>query len=448
MIFEAIGKAGVRALVSRGWGGSGRDDVPDTVFMLGNVPHNWLFSRVSACVIHGGAVSTASALKLGRQTMIVPFFGDQHFWGSMAGSSGAGPKPVPYRELTSDILADGIKYLLTDEAKEVAGKIAKSIEMDSNGAENAVKSFQKHLKMFDPFSLRCSLLRTPTPISTSSWSHNALTGMMIPPACLNCCTVHAEESGIQTYMLVVSANKVNTLSGMSHLHWLVEAIEDMIRDQERDFGDACAADDVLTAREYLGSSSEYLGDLRRTILSKGLGLITRQYLLARKAMPTRKNPFPASLGSCGEDCSVPVELGAPCCNMIYSKIGSGTPFTKWDVHPRWHIRASPSRDPYRRILHPKIAITLRGRPKNTPQAVPARLAVGTGDQSCTQPRRSAISRASQTIPRKRRRSTTRQNEPTLAGPALEVGRPASGEVELQSQRQTRSQSAIRSTLSV
>jgi UDP:flavonoid glycosyltransferase YjiC (YdhE family) len=159
MIFEAIGKAGVRALVSRGWSGFGRDDVPDTVFMLGNVPHDWLFPRVSACVIHGGAGTTASALKLGRPTMIVPFFGDQHFWGSMVGSSGAGPKPVPYRELTSDIFADGIKYLLTDEAKEAAGKIARSIEMDGNGAENAIRSFQKHLKMFGPFSLRCSLLR-------------------------------------------------------------------------------------------------------------------------------------------------------------------------------------------------------------------------------------------------------------------------------------------------
>ncbi len=232
------------------------------------------------------------------------------------------------------------------------------------------------------------------------------------------------------------------LNGRSHLHRLVEAIEDMIKDQERDFADACAADDVLTAREYLGSSSEYLGDLRTTISSKGLGLITKQYLLARKAMPTGKNPFPASLGSCGEDCSVPVELGVPCCHIVYSKIVSGTRFTKWDVHPRWHIRASASRDPYRRILDPRIAIALRGRPKNTPQAVPARLAVGTGDQSCLQPRRSAISRASQSIPRKRRRSTKRQNEPTLAGSALEAGRRASGEVELQSRRQTRSQSTI------
>ncbi|UNI21427.1 hypothetical protein JDV02_007419 [Purpureocillium takamizusanense] len=159
MIFDAIEKAGVRALVSRGWGGFGRDDVPDNVFMLGNVPHDWLFPQVKACVIHGGAGTTAIALKCGLPTMIVPFFGDQHFWGNMVGSSGVGPAPVPYRELTSDKLADGMKYLLTDEAKEAAGRIADDIEKDGDGAEKAVLSFQKHLRQYGPTSLRCSLLK-------------------------------------------------------------------------------------------------------------------------------------------------------------------------------------------------------------------------------------------------------------------------------------------------
>lgn len=124
------------------------------------------------------------------------------------------------------------------------------------------------------------------------------------------------------------------LNGMSHLCRLVEAMQDMIRDQEWDFTHASAENEVLTAREYLSLSSEYLGELRTLISSKGLGLITKQYRLARKAIPTGKNPFPDSLGDCSEDCSVSTELGIPCCHKIYSKIGSTTPFTKWDVHPR------------------------------------------------------------------------------------------------------------------
>jgi hypothetical protein len=40
--------------------------------------------------------------------MIVPFFGDQQFWGSMIGEAGAGAKPVPYKSLTAEKLAEGI----------------------------------------------------------------------------------------------------------------------------------------------------------------------------------------------------------------------------------------------------------------------------------------------------------------------------------------------------
>lgn len=62
LIFEAVKKAGVRALVSKGWGGFGGDelDIPDYIFMLGNIPHDYLFKHVSAVVHHGGAGTTAA----------------------------------------------------------------------------------------------------------------------------------------------------------------------------------------------------------------------------------------------------------------------------------------------------------------------------------------------------------------------------------------------------
>ncbi|KAL7754553.1 hypothetical protein ACKLNR_014603 [Fusarium oxysporum f. sp. zingiberi] len=158
----------------------------------------------------------------------------------------------------------------------------------------------------------------------------------------------ASNNNIKSYLL----------NGMSHLYRLVEAMQDMIKDQERDFSDACAADEVLTAREYMGSGSEYLGDLRAAISSKGLGLINKQYRLARKAMPT-----------------VSVELGIPCCHKVYSKLGSAASFTRWEVHPRWRLRESSAQDPYRLILDPKIATALRGRPRNIAQVVPVRLTI-------------------------------------------------------------------------
>ncbi|KAI2617246.1 glycosyltransferase family 1 protein [Hypomontagnella submonticulosa] len=158
MIFEAVSMAGVRALVSKGWGGLGQDNVPDNIYMLDNIPHDWLFPKVRACVIHGGAGTTAIALKCGKPTMIVPFFGDQHFWGSMVGNAGAGPPPVPYKKLSTETLADGIKYCMTDEALEAAQKIARDIEREGDGAKNAVRAFHQNLPLSGDNSMRCSIL--------------------------------------------------------------------------------------------------------------------------------------------------------------------------------------------------------------------------------------------------------------------------------------------------
>ncbi|KAH8889273.1 UDP-Glycosyltransferase/glycogen phosphorylase [Thozetella sp. PMI_491] len=160
MIFEAVKLSGVRALVSKGWGGLGGDslDVPENIFLLDNTPHDWLFPRVKACVIHGGAGTTAIALKCGKPTFIVPFFGDQHFWGNMVGSARAGPEPVPYKQLTADKLAEGIRYCLTDVATKAAKQIAQNIEQEGDGAENACRSFQGHLVLTGRNSLRCSIL--------------------------------------------------------------------------------------------------------------------------------------------------------------------------------------------------------------------------------------------------------------------------------------------------
>lgn len=45
----------------RGWGGLGEGfDVPDTVLLLDNVPHDWLLPHCCAVVHHGGAGTTAA----------------------------------------------------------------------------------------------------------------------------------------------------------------------------------------------------------------------------------------------------------------------------------------------------------------------------------------------------------------------------------------------------
>ncbi|KAF3006794.1 hypothetical protein E8E13_010331 [Curvularia kusanoi] len=160
MIFEAVKIAGVRALVSKGWGGFGSNsDCPDNIFMLENTPHDWLFPRCKAVVHHGGAGTCAIGLKLAKPTMIVPFFGDQPFWGAMVSKAKAGAHEcIPYKDLTAERLAEGIKECLTEEAQKNVQKIADSIEAEGDGALNAVRSFHRSLPLRGEASMRCDFL--------------------------------------------------------------------------------------------------------------------------------------------------------------------------------------------------------------------------------------------------------------------------------------------------
>lgn len=154
-IFDAVAASGVRALVSKGWGGIGADSVgiPDGVYMLGNVPHDWLFKHVSAVCHHGGAGTTAAGINAGKPTIVVPFFGDQPFWGAMVARAGAGPDPIPYKKLTAEALAEALEFVSRPETQDRAKELGAKIR-EEQGADIGGQSFHNHL---DLKNIRCSL---------------------------------------------------------------------------------------------------------------------------------------------------------------------------------------------------------------------------------------------------------------------------------------------------
>lgn len=114
VVLKALEKTGQRAVLASGWGGLKTSRLPESVFMLDQAPHDWLFPRMSAVIHHGGAGTTAAGLRAGKPSLIVPFIADQPFWGNVIHQAGCGPKPIPQGKLTVDGLAAAIDMMMTD----------------------------------------------------------------------------------------------------------------------------------------------------------------------------------------------------------------------------------------------------------------------------------------------------------------------------------------------
>ncbi|OQV02975.1 hypothetical protein CLAIMM_08082 [Cladophialophora immunda] len=154
IIFDAIAEAGVRALVSVGWAGLGSGEVPENVHIISDIPHTWLFDQVCAVVHHGGAGTTAAGLLAGKPTVIVPFFGDQFFWGKIVAQAGAGPLPVPHKSLTAKRLATAITQALLPSTLATAQRLRERMRHE-RGSETGAEIFQAKLPAA---KLRCSIL--------------------------------------------------------------------------------------------------------------------------------------------------------------------------------------------------------------------------------------------------------------------------------------------------
>jgi hypothetical protein len=160
LILSAIKRCGVRAIISHGWAKLGSDirpdEIPETVLFIDDTPHPWLFPQCSAVIHHGGAGTTACGLEMGRPTVVVPFFGDQWFWGDMVARRGAGPKPIPFKQLTLDRLSEAIEFALRPECREVSQEIADSMKRE-NGCEAGAAFFHAALKLDHNHGNRCAV---------------------------------------------------------------------------------------------------------------------------------------------------------------------------------------------------------------------------------------------------------------------------------------------------
>jgi UDP:flavonoid glycosyltransferase YjiC (YdhE family) len=114
LVLEALAPAKQRAVILSGWGGLETADLPAHAIAVDSVPFSWLFPRCAAVVHHGGAGTTAAGLRAGVPSVVIPFFGDQPFWGRHVAELGVGPAPIPRRKLTAERLARTIEIAVGD----------------------------------------------------------------------------------------------------------------------------------------------------------------------------------------------------------------------------------------------------------------------------------------------------------------------------------------------
>lgn len=144
MVDEALTLSNERAIVYLSYNKNGHYADTERIFYTDSVPHEWLFPRVRATVIHGGAGTCAASLRAGRPTIVIPFMGDQTFWGERVHQIGTGPKPVLFKDLNAAKLAGLIQEAVTSvsiiENSRRTGEVLRS-ENGGKAAAEMIHSF-------------------------------------------------------------------------------------------------------------------------------------------------------------------------------------------------------------------------------------------------------------------------------------------------------------------
>ena len=143
VVLDALRRSGQRGVIATGWGGLSQLDLPDEVFVVESVPHDWLFPKMAAIVHHGGAGTTGAGLRAGVPSIVVPFAGDQPFWARRVKALGVGPDPIPRKHLTADRLAHAMCVAVKHEpVRKRAAVLGQRIRAE-DGVGNAVKVFNQ-----------------------------------------------------------------------------------------------------------------------------------------------------------------------------------------------------------------------------------------------------------------------------------------------------------------
>jgi UDP:flavonoid glycosyltransferase YjiC (YdhE family) len=137
--------AGRRVVFSPGWSDIDRSALPDNFFVARDVPHEWLFPRVSAAIHHGGAGTTHTAARAGVPQVILPFGGDQFFWAARMAERGAAAKTSGKAARSAAVIARMIAFAELDSTRLRARKLGEAMARE-DGVQRAALELEALLE--------------------------------------------------------------------------------------------------------------------------------------------------------------------------------------------------------------------------------------------------------------------------------------------------------------
>jgi sterol 3beta-glucosyltransferase len=142
-VSEAVADLDRPVVIQAGWAALGAGSLPANVHVAGFVPHAWLFQRAACVLHHGGAGTTAAALRAGVPQAIVWHLGDQPVWGHKVAELGVGPRGISHRALDARWLRGAIDHMLSDtEMRSRAARMGAEIRAE-HGVAVAVRAIEQ-----------------------------------------------------------------------------------------------------------------------------------------------------------------------------------------------------------------------------------------------------------------------------------------------------------------
>lgn len=138
MIDQATRRLGVRGLISSGWGRLEAERLGPHLHSVGTLNHSSVLPRCQAAVHHGGAGTTAAAVRAGIPSVVCSVFADQPFWGSRLERLGTGTH-LPFATLDVNRLTTALRQVLHPDAKDRARGLGQRLSAEPDAASRAAE---------------------------------------------------------------------------------------------------------------------------------------------------------------------------------------------------------------------------------------------------------------------------------------------------------------------